>query len=101
MDATRSLDNVLVCLKRIARDVGQHQRNVRRHLVGQAPTDPRNHCVPVFQTLVPPHEEERYIIIVMPFLRPLDNPSFETVGEVVDCIDHLIEEWTNSDHPVN
>ncbi|KAJ7441498.1 hypothetical protein B0H11DRAFT_1882367, partial [Mycena galericulata] len=46
--------------------------------------DPRNHCVPIYETLHPPMHPDK-AIIVMPLLREFRNPPFDTVGEIVDC----------------
>ncbi len=36
----------------------------------------------------------------MPFLRPSDNPPFETVGEVADFVDQVLEVRCNSLGPM-
>ena len=53
-------------------------------------SDPNNHCVPVYEILQVP-EEDDHIIIVMPFLRKYHNPNFETIGEVVDFFSQALK----------
>jgi hypothetical protein len=52
--------------------------------------DPKNHCVPFLEVLDVPNDEAT-VIIVMPFLRPFDDPPFGTIGEVFDCLIQLFE----------
>ena len=56
-------------------------------------SDPRNHCAKLLEVLDPPNQlaERRTQILVMPWLRPFNSPTFDTVGEVVDCIRQLFE----------
>ena len=49
-----------------------------------------NHCVPVYDILPIPDEEDR-IIIVMPLLKDYLRPAFETIGEAVECFQQLFE----------
>lgn len=52
--------------------------------------DPRNHCVPVIETF-PDDSLEDVSYLVMPFLRSMDDPSFELVGDILDFADQVIE----------
>lgn len=60
-----------------------------------------NHCVPLLDTLELPNEPEQKLI-VMPFLRPFDNPRFQTFGEFVSFFSQIcdvslvtrLEGWT-------
>jgi hypothetical protein len=54
---------------------------------GGAVEEPRNHCVPVLDTFI----EEDIVYIVMPLLRPFNDPPFLAVAEVIDFIDQLVE----------
>jgi hypothetical protein len=52
--------------------------------------DPRNHCIPFVDVLSPPGwPNER--VIVMPMLRPYDDPPFEMVAEVMDYFHQVFE----------
>jgi hypothetical protein len=53
-------------------------------------SDPRNHCIQILEVLQDP-EDEDLAVMVMPFLRPYDNPRFETFGEAVECFRQLFE----------
>ena len=52
--------------------------------------DARNRCVRVKQIFKDPEDEE-ISYIVMPFLRPMDDPPFEYVKEIVDFTDQILE----------
>jgi len=52
--------------------------------------DPANHSVPIIDTFEDPtHDSTSYL--VMPFLRLIDNPPFELVGEVLEFVDQILE----------
>jgi hypothetical protein len=53
-------------------------------------SDPRNHCVPIYDILEVPGKKDE-ILIVMPVLSCFDSPALETVGEVVVCLQQIIE----------
>jgi hypothetical protein len=53
-------------------------------------SDPRNHCVPIYEVFSFPNDHTLNVL-VMPLLRKYDDPRFETVGEVVDCIRQIFE----------
>ena len=46
--------------------------------------NPENHCVPIPDVLPDPLDESSRALMVMPYLRPFDDPDFATVGEVLD-----------------
>jgi hypothetical protein len=52
--------------------------------------DPANHCVPIYDVLKVP-TDDNLAILVMPLLRDATDPFFDTVGEVVDCVHQLFE----------
>ena len=52
--------------------------------------DPRNHCVPIVR-IFEDHNDPRVSYIVMPFLRPADDPPFETVKEIIVYVDQMLE----------
>ena len=55
--------------------------------------DPRNHTVPILEKL---HFGQK-TIIVMPLLRPCDDPVWETVGEVISFLKQVFEVRDSSD----
>ncbi|KAJ3831380.1 kinase-like domain-containing protein [Lentinula raphanica] len=56
-------------------------------------SDPRNHCVPIYETFEIPKASAsgRKVIVVMPYLAPWDKAEFRTVGEVVDFCSQVFE----------
>ena len=52
--------------------------------------DPRNRCVPILDIIVDT-EDPALSFIVMPFLRHVDDPPFDTVGSVLECMEQLLK----------
>jgi hypothetical protein len=91
MDAIRISDNKLVMLKLISKLASPYEVDVG--LFFSCPplaADPRNHCVPVYDVLQLPKRKD-VELIVMPLLRRHDDPTFDTVGEVVECFRQIFE----------
>jgi len=90
-DATRISDGTYVTFKIVKQSDHPHEDNIATFLSSKAlAKDPHNHCVPIYETLKVPDDDDR-IILVMPFLRSWDNPHLETVGEAVDLFGQLFE----------
>ncbi|KZT29119.1 hypothetical protein NEOLEDRAFT_1128691 [Neolentinus lepideus HHB14362 ss-1] len=91
MDAVRISDGVIVALKRIS-NVYEPEEREFGVLFSSEPfrDDPQNHCVPIYEVLDVPADDEIQII-VMPFLRIWDDPPFDTFGEVVSFIQQSVE----------
>jgi hypothetical protein len=53
-------------------------------------SDTRNHCVPIYEVLSR-QEDPDVQVLVMPTLRELSSPKFDTCGELVECFRQLIE----------
>jgi hypothetical protein len=92
LDAKRDKDGMIVCIKRIERK-GHRTDEVK---IGKfLSTDhmlrsPDNHCVPIWDSFCDPIlPNVEYI--VMPVLRPYNDPPFCAVGEVVDFVTQIIE----------
>ncbi|KAG0698895.1 hypothetical protein DFH29DRAFT_809763, partial [Suillus ampliporus] len=91
LDATRISDGEFVMLKAIRRNERPFEVEIAQYLVSEhLQSDPMNHCVPILDVLRPVPDEGRDII-VMPLLRCCSDPSFETFGEVVECLPQLFE----------
>ncbi|KAI0643664.1 hypothetical protein C8Q79DRAFT_976044 [Trametes meyenii] len=89
MDARRIVDNKLVLFKRVRTD--SPELSVALFLSNpENRSNPRNHCIPILEILQDP-EDETLSYIIMPFLRYIDSPAFETVGEILDCCEQLLE----------
>ena len=52
--------------------------------------DPRNHCVPILDHFED-EQESGMSFMVMPFLQSIDNPPFETVYNVIDFVEQVLE----------
>lgn len=51
---------------------------------------PRNHSVPLYEVLDVPGDDES-VILVLPLLRPYDNPPMNSVGEAVEFLRQIFE----------
>ncbi|KAI9507602.1 kinase-like domain-containing protein [Russula earlei] len=86
VDATRISDDKLVYIK----EVTTSDLESRLALILSAIDDPANHSVPIIDTFVD-SDDEAISYIVMPFLRLIDDPPFETIAEMLDFVDQLLE----------
>ncbi|KAF7312509.1 Protein kinase domain-containing protein [Mycena indigotica] len=50
----------------------------------------KNHCIPIFDVLQDPYDDDKQII-VMPQLIDVEEPIFQTVGEVIDFFRQVFE----------
>ncbi|KAJ2998331.1 hypothetical protein NUW54_g7042 [Trametes sanguinea] len=87
IDATRTEDNALVSIKTVSRK--DQELHVAQFLSSFKKTD-KNHCVEVLDVLTDPLDTER-ALMVMPYLRPYNNPEFVTVGDVMDFVHQMLE----------
>ena len=83
------VDGKLVLLKRIATD-SQELRIAKYFSSADLRVDSRNHCVPVLDILPDPDDTNKSYI-VMPFLRYINEPPFESVENILDCGQQLLE----------
>lgn len=91
MDATRLSDGTVVTLKSISTSDHPFEAKIGQYLSSPSlASDPTNHCVPIYELLRIPDVEDR-IILVMPLLRPFDNPPFQTIGEAIDFLHQVFE----------
>jgi hypothetical protein len=91
IDAIRLSDGKGVALKKV--ELSDHAGEVELALFlssSKLASDPRNHCVPIYEVLSR-QEENDFKILVMPRLRELKSPKFDTCGELVECFRQLIE----------
>ncbi|KAF8707290.1 hypothetical protein AX14_013662, partial [Amanita brunnescens Koide BX004] len=89
MDATRIVDGKRVMLRK----VGQNELEISvffKYSHESITKDPRNHCVPIFDVLEVPYEDDMAIIVI-PFLRPFYTPRFETRGELLEFFRQILE----------
>lgn len=84
-------DGEPVILKRILKSEHPHEVEITGFL-SSAPqaSDPRNHCVRLYDALEVPDEIDM-AILVLPLLRRYDSPPFETVEEAMDFFSQIFE----------
>ena len=92
LDGTRASDGAFVTLKLVNRRDHPHEVDIARYFSSKALAESANHCVPVYNVLSVPDEEDTEII-VMPLLRDYTYPPFGTFGEAVECVRQLFEVW--------
>jgi len=96
LDATRIADGRYVFLKVIKKSVHPYEADIGLFFSSETlASDPRNHCVPIYEVLQLPDDDDK-IILVMPLLREYYNPRFDTVGEVVEFFRQVFEVLENS-----
>src|SRR5580658_3805805 len=91
MDATRVGDGRFVVLKFVQKSRHPFEAEIGSFFSTAAlATDPANHCVPIYEVLQVPDEEDT-ILLVMPLLRLYDDPRFDTFGEVLEFFRQIFE----------
>ncbi|KAK7688005.1 hypothetical protein QCA50_008375 [Cerrena zonata] len=89
IDATRTSDGSLISIKSVSRTTNEIA--ISRMLSSKDLTqDSPSHCVPILDVLDDPNDSTKAMII-MPYLRPFDDPELRTIGEVVDFISQTLE----------
>lgn len=93
IDAIRIADGKMVCLKHVPINSHPNEAAITGFLGSpELLKNPRNHCVLLYEVLdVPLTDEEPAQLLVLPFLRPWDDPPLLTVGEAVDLIRQMLE----------
>lgn len=86
MDATRP-DGTVVAIKSIYNQ-GSHELEIARFLTSLS--QPENHCVPVLDAFPDPLDPGQ-TLMVMPWLRPFNDPELVVVGEVIDFVTQMLE----------
>lgn len=81
----------MITLKRIVRAVHPYEVDIALYFSSEdLALQPANHCVPVHDVLALDDDDD-FVIIVLPLLRPYGNPRFDTIGEAVECFRQLFE----------
>ena len=91
MDAIDVKTNRAICIKMITKKTNEVE--IGRYLVpdsSQFHRSPRDHCVPILDVFQNPDRPDMSYI-VMPLLRPFDNPEFGAIGEVIDFVTQILE----------
>ncbi|KAI0044688.1 hypothetical protein FA95DRAFT_1496667 [Auriscalpium vulgare] len=90
IDATRIVDGKQVILKRLPDDRTPEEIEITQLLSSEEyRRHPKNHCIPVLETKR--LKELSETLLVLPRMRPYDNPRFRTLGEVVAFATQIIE----------
>jgi hypothetical protein len=88
LDATRVKDNVKVVLKRVFSDSDEIRIALYLSSV-EMTSDPRNRTVPILDVISLPGD--KYVLLVMPFLRVFNTPPFHCRSEVVEAFRQLLQ----------
>jgi hypothetical protein len=89
VDAIRVSDGRPVMLKRVSKSVHPYEAELAlSYSADHMSSKPDNHVVPIFDVLQSPEEDDAQIF-VMSFLRPIDNPRFDTFGEAISFFDQV------------
>ena len=81
----------MVTLKRIKQGNHPYEAEIALYFSSQAlASQPTNHCVPVYEVFMLDGGDDT-MIMVMPLLRLYNDPSFDTIGEAVECFRQLFE----------
>ncbi|KAF8521585.1 kinase-like domain-containing protein [Hysterangium stoloniferum] len=93
MDAIRMETGELVAIKKIYHSKLSQEIQIGKFFSSDMlASDAQNHCVPIREILeVPTHLYNGVSLIVMPFLRRLDDPPFLTIGEALEFFRQVIE----------
>ena len=67
---------------------GSQEIEIARHVTSLQ--DLHNHCLNMLDVFPDPLDPE-VTLMVMPFLRPCNDPPFEVIGEVIDFVDQTLE----------
>lgn len=89
MDATRISDGRQVVLKRLLTKEGPYEHEINK-LFSTEPlaSNPRNRCVRLLDVIDLPGDPP---ILVHPFLRPYNDPRFQTFGEFITFFSQICE----------
>lgn len=78
-------------LKKISQIVHPFEVDIARFFTTEPiASHPHNHCSPLIEVLELPGDPD-HVILVTPLLREFDDPPFQFVGEVVECLRQVFE----------
>ncbi|KAF9782666.1 hypothetical protein BJ322DRAFT_1142979 [Thelephora terrestris] len=89
VDATHRESGRMVCIKEVKTNSPEYHA-AKLMMKEDWAADHRNHCVPIMK-IFEDHEDHRCSYIVMPFLRPADNPPFGTVRDIIGYVSQILE----------
>ncbi|THH20521.1 hypothetical protein EUX98_g8565 [Antrodiella citrinella] len=91
LDATHMSEGYIVSIKAVPTS---NEINIAQLLSSEElRSRPDNHCIPVLDVLdvLPDLLDDSNTLLVMPYLRPFDDPPFEIVEEIMDFIHQTLE----------
>ena len=81
----------MVALKKISKSIHPHEVEITKYLSSEPlASDPRNHCVPFYDVLEVPTDEDLNIMVI-PHLRDFTEPRFLTIGDGIDFFRQIFE----------
>ncbi len=86
IDATGP-DGSIVAIKSL-RNEGSNEVEIARFLTSL--THPENHSIPILDAFPDPLDSGR-TLMVMPWLRPFNDPELLVVGDVIDFVTQMLE----------
>ena len=90
-DATRFSDDRIAVIKKVKTSDHPIEEQIFRFLMDTPQSiDPRDHSVPVYDVLQSPIDQD-VILLVMPYLVPVEQYRFATGGEVMEYFRQLFE----------
>lgn len=96
IDATRISDSKLVMMKVVPST--STELDINRYLSSEPlREDPRNRCIPLLDVLSHPNDPDMSIM-VMPYLRGIDDPAFDTVEDILDCGEQILDVCSFPNH---
>ncbi|KAJ3873922.1 hypothetical protein F5051DRAFT_506196, partial [Lentinula edodes] len=88
MDARRTSDSQVVALKRV-KSSSDEARISKMFSSQKHAENPANHCMPLLDVLQVPESDE--VVLVMPWMCPLNDPPFQTIGEVLQFFQEILQ----------
>ncbi|KAL1945400.1 hypothetical protein VTO73DRAFT_2251 [Trametes versicolor] len=86
IDATRVADSSRVAIKRVKK-AGQ-ELHISQHVASLA--GPDDHCISAIEAIPDPLDGQM-ALLVMPYLRPYNDPELQVVGDVVDFVSQMLK----------
>ncbi|KAI0364009.1 kinase-like protein [Pilatotrama ljubarskyi] len=86
IDATRQRDGMRVAIKVVPND--SQELHISEYLASVQGID--NHCVTALDILSDPLSPQKSLL-VMPYLRPYNNPEFQMVGDVAEFVGQMLQ----------
>ena len=91
MDGIRLSDGRMVVLERIPKSIHPQEVEITKYFSSEPlAADPRNHCVPFYDVLEVPTDEDLNIMVI-PHLQDFTEPRCLTIGEGIEFCKQIFE----------